>query len=70
MLMKITTDGLRVLENAAVAYDGWMAAQRQRDKLGPKLGWKTLKGRDYLYASYGSSGSKSVGPRSPETEAL
>lgn len=68
--MPITPDGLRVLENAAVAYDGWIAARRELDALGPKLAWKTIQGRDYLYASYGSSGSKSLGARSPETEAL
>jgi hypothetical protein len=69
--MKLSPEQLRILENLAVSYDAWMQALRAAPTLDGWLMWKTRNGRDYLYVARNRRGqSRSLGPRSSETEAL
>ncbi|MFA5937799.1 MAG: GSU2403 family nucleotidyltransferase fold protein [Sinimarinibacterium sp.] len=69
--MKLTPEQLRALENLAVSYDGWMQALRAAPQLDGWLMWKARNGKEYLYKARNRRGqSRSLGPRSPETEAL
>lgn len=68
---KINDEQLRVLANLESAYDAWIQAERALPELKPWLIWRTSRGREYLYELRNRSGyGKSLGPRSPETEAL
>lgn len=69
--MRLTAEQLRILENLAVGYDSWMQALRAAPGLDRWLMWKTRGGKDYLYEARNRRGqSRSLGPRSAETEAL
>lgn len=62
---------LRVAIDLRDAYDATMALWRQAHAAAGRLVWKTVRGRDYLYRTYGNAGNgSSLGPRSPETEVL
>lgn len=67
-----TDEQRRVLLNLRQYYSAWSDAERQMRQLSPHpLHWKTVKGRDYLYAVFDSQGNaKSLGPRSIENDAL
>lgn len=61
----------RVLVNLQAHYEGWLDATRALAALPYHLRWKSVSGRDYLYEDRNRSGSgTSLGPRSPETEAI
>lgn len=67
--MKFNDEQLRVVENLAMAYDGWLAARRALIPYPHRLAWKTVGGKDYLYAIRDGKGNgTSLGPRSAETE--
>lgn len=69
--MKFNDEQLRVIENLAVAYDGWLGAQRTLGAYPHRLTWKTVSDKNYLYAIRDGRGNgQSLGPRSPETEAI
>lgn len=69
--MKFNNEQLRLSANLQTAYDGWIAAHRDAADLPNRLSWKTVSGRDYLYSIRDGRGNgSSLGPRSPETEAL
>jgi hypothetical protein len=61
-------EALRLLANLEQRYAAWMDAERI---LSPgRLVWKTASGADYLYRIVDGRGNgRSLGPRSPETEA-
>lgn len=68
--MLFNDEQLRVMENLTVIYDGWLQASRSLATLGPRLAWKTVKGREYLYKIRDGRGNgSSLGPRSSATEA-
>lgn len=70
-LMKLSPEQFRTLENLALGYDTWMQAVRAAPQPGHWLMWKSRQGRDYLYEARNRRGdSRSLGPRSPENEAL
>lgn len=63
----------RHLEDARELWAVWAPLARRRDELAGALGWKTVKGRQYLthYWHDGDTGEKrmmSLGPRSEEAE--
>lgn len=65
----INDEGLRLLANLAQHYGAWRDAARQTAE--GRLAWKTVSDREYLYRIVDSKGNgKSLGPRSPENEAL
>lgn len=69
--MRFNEEQLRVLENLAVAYDNWMAAERELLPLNYRLQWKSVSGRDYLYRIRDREGNgNSLGPRSAKTEKM
>lgn len=68
--MKLRPEQLRIIENAAVAYDAWLAAVRSADEHAHRLDWKRIEGVDYLYRHFGRNGAQSLGRRNAETEAL
>lgn len=60
----------RVLVNLQQQYEVWIEAERALLVLPYNLRWKTVQGKDYLYEMLDRAGNaKSLGPRSPETEA-
>lgn len=68
---KINDEQLRVLANLESAYDTWIQAERALPVLKPWLAWRSSRGHEYLYELRNRGGyGKSLGPRSPETEAL
>ncbi len=67
-----TDEQRRALLNLAQYYAAFIDAERDMRRLavGP-VHWKTVSGRDYLYAVHDSRGNaKSLGPRSAETERI
>jgi hypothetical protein len=68
--MKLRPEQLRILENAAVAYDAWLQASHQADLHAHRLEWKRIDGVEYLYRHFGRSGAQSLGRRNAETESL
>jgi hypothetical protein len=68
--LQFNDEQLRILENVHVSYDAWLNASRDLADLGPRLAWKRIKERDYLYQIRDGRGNgTSLGPRSDETEA-
>lgn len=67
-----TDEQRRTLLNLAQYYAAWKDAERDMRRQGEHpLHWKTVNGRDYLYAIRDSRGNAtSLGPRSEVTEAL
>lgn len=61
---------LRALIDLQDAYEATLRLWRESDQHAGRMNWKTIAGRDYLYHVHGHAGvGKSLGPRSPETEA-
>lgn len=61
-------EALRLLANLEQRYAAWMDAERILSS--GRLAWKTVSGADYLYRIVDGRGNgRSLGPRSPETEA-
>lgn len=59
----------RLAVDLADLYEGWLDAERLYRQ--GRLRWKRVAEKDYLYRlNFGDSNGKSLGPRSPETEAL
>ena len=60
----------RVLVNLEQQYEVWIESERAFLALPYNLRWKTVKDKDYLYELFDRTGNgKSLGPRSPKTEA-
>lgn len=69
--MPFNHEQLRVLENLAVAYDTWVQSERESRGFVPRMAWKSVSGREYLYKITDRRGNgRSLGPRSPGTEGL
>ena len=59
----------RLAVDMADLYEGWLDAERIYRQ--GRLRWKRVADKDYLYQlNFGDSNGKSLGPRSPKTEAL
>ncbi len=68
---ELSTNQLRVSVDLRQTYDALRAAQRTALRYAGGLSWKTVGGRDYLIKVIDRrGGTKSLGPRSPETEAI
>lgn len=68
--MNFTDEQLRLHENLSVAFDTWIDAERTLFSLGGRPQWKKISGNEYLYLITDRQGNgRSLGPRSPETEA-
>lgn len=62
---------LRCLVDVRDAYDATLVLWRELDAHSGRMSWKTAKGRDYLWHGHGHEGrGRSLGPRTPETEAI
>ena len=67
---ELDDDQVRQLINAEQVFDAYRAAQATlRDRFAGSMAWKTVDGREYLYRARAGIW-KSLGPRSPETEAI
>ncbi|MFN4282107.1 MAG: GSU2403 family nucleotidyltransferase fold protein [Alphaproteobacteria bacterium] len=61
----------RLLVNLEQQYEVWLDAARAFAKLPYGLGWKKSSGKEYLYELFDRIGNgRSLGARSPETEAI
>jgi hypothetical protein len=70
-LVPFSDEETRVLVNLEQQYEVWIEAERALATLPYNLKWKTVQGKDYLYEIIDRSGNgKSLGPRSPENEAI
>lgn len=70
-IQPFTDEQLRVSVNLRQTYEVWMDAERSSARLPYGMSWKTVSGRDYLYEVHDRQGNgRSVGPRSPETDAI
>jgi hypothetical protein len=69
-MANFTEEQLRTLINLSQAYAAWIEGQRERRSMPYGMRWKTVADKDYLYEIFdrGANG-RSLGPRSPETEA-
>ena len=66
-----TADAQRVMANLEQAYVAWVEARRALEQLPVSMYWQTKGSTDYLTVKYNSADpGKSLGPRSPQTEAL
>jgi hypothetical protein len=68
-------DQIQHLEGAVEIWRRYLAAQDLRQEVAGAMGWKSVKGREYLIHSrydrkISSKQTTSLGPRSPETEAI
>ena len=65
----LTNEQRRQLIDVQQALDALRTAERELDsRFAGAMTWKTVNGRDYLFRRIGRS-DRSLGPRSPETEA-
>lgn len=70
-MQRLDDTALRVLIDLRDAYDATLSLWRSLDQHEGRMLWKTVSQRDYLYHVFGHHGrGKSLGPRSPETEAI
>lgn len=60
----------RVANNALQLFEALEAHRAQACQVSGSMHWKHIAGRDYLYRGYSHGRNHSLGPRSPETEAL
>jgi hypothetical protein len=66
-----TDEQTRLLVNLEQQYEVWIEAERLLAALPYGMRWKTSAGREYLYEIRDRAGNgRSIGPRSPETEAV
>lgn len=69
-LIPFSDEETRLLVNLEQQYEVWIESERVLAVLPYNLRWKTVQGKDYLYELLDRAGNgKSLGPRSPETEA-
>jgi hypothetical protein len=69
-ILPFSDEQARLLVNLSMQYDAWIEAERAALALPYNLRWKTSNGTDYLYHVLDRVGNaRSLGPRSPETEA-
>lgn len=69
--MIFSNDMRRVAENVGSVYDEWRRVARAVPDINGWLAWKKVGDREYLYRRLDRTGrGKSLGPRSPETEAM
>lgn len=71
--MAFNTEQRRHLQNARQFYETWKDASRNLAKLPGGMYWRVINSKEYLYKYVTNSGIKqstSMGPKSPETEAI
>lgn len=67
----LNDEQLRAAINLADAYESWLPLARAAPAYRDRMAWKTISGRQYLYRVRDRQGNAaSLGPRSPDTEAL
>lgn len=66
----IGDDARRQYIDARATYEAWEVATGQAATVRGGMYWKTVKGVDYLVRTSTRNAQKSLGPRSPETEAI
>ncbi|MCK5747027.1 MAG: hypothetical protein KAH44_12465, partial [Oricola sp.] len=69
--MPLSNEQLRLIENLSVAYDEWILAEQSLFRLGGRLTWKSIDGKDHLYRVRDRIGNADyIGPRQAKTESL
>jgi hypothetical protein len=67
----LSDNQLRVSVDLRQTWEAWREAYRNAARYAGGMGWKTVGGREYLIKVINRrGGTQSLGPRSPETEAL
>lgn len=70
MFTELTGEQRRQFVDATQVFEAWREAERDyRRNYRGSMRWKRVGGREYLYRVFGKIGN-SLGPRSPETEAI
>jgi hypothetical protein len=68
---ELTAEQRRIATDAIQLYDHFLEFAKESREIAGGMFWKTVKGRDYLVRSLDRQGHiRSLGPRSPQTEAL
>jgi len=67
---RLQLEQARVASNAIQLFEALEAHRGQARQVTGSMHWKHIAGRDYLYRGYSHGRNHSLGPRSPETEAL
>lgn len=68
---ELSANKLRVSVDLRQTYEAYREARRNAAKYAGGMSWKSVGGRDYLIKVINRrGGTKSLGPRSPETEAI
>jgi hypothetical protein len=67
---RLQLEQARVATNALQLFEALDAHRAQARQVTGSMHWKHIAGRDYLYRGYSHGRNHSLGPRSPETEAL
>ncbi|MBC7950913.1 MAG: hypothetical protein H7Z12_03710, partial [Rhodospirillaceae bacterium] len=71
MFSVLTPEQARYSIETAQHFDGWRAASERARKCAGSMSWKIVGGRTYLVRTHDRRGGQiSLGPRSPETEAV
>lgn len=69
--IEMSQNQLRLMVDLQQTYEAYREARRNAVRYAGGLGWKNVGGREYLVKILNRRGAnKSLGPRSPETEAL
>ncbi len=69
-LIELEESQLRELVNARATWRAYIDARREAVQVKGSMVWKAVGGRTYLVRRSASGAQKSLGPRSPETEAM
>ncbi|WP_104203707.1 GSU2403 family nucleotidyltransferase fold protein [Billgrantia saliphila] len=67
---RLQSEPSRVAVNAAQLFEALEQHRARAREFKGSMHWKRINGREYLYRAYTGGKNHSLGPRSPETEAL
>lgn len=67
---RLQSEASRVAVNAIQLFEALEQHRAQARQVKGSMHWKHINGREYLYRAYTGGKNHSLGPRSPETEAI
>ncbi len=67
---RLQSESSRVAVNAIQLFEALEQHRAQARQVKGSMHWKHINGREYLYRAYTGGKNHSLGPRSPETEAI
>lgn len=66
----LSLESRRIYLDSVQAYEVFLAAEHELQKYAGTMRWKAVRGREYLIKRSPRGAERSLGPRSPETEAI